>query len=81
MEHKIESESRRMSRHEREIERIRQEDPGFIAPEREPRQKRGASLWMWVGVGVLVILLLIWLSVAMFTGDTDVNFITPWPWL
>ena len=23
----------------------------------------------------------IWLTVAMFMGDTDVNMITPWPWI
>lgn len=85
MEHKMESENRRLSRHEeareREIERIRREDPGFIPPEHQPRSRRGAGFWMWIGVGVLIILLLIWLSVAMFTGDTDVNLITPFPWV
>lgn len=81
MEHKVESENRRITRREREIDKIRREDPGFIAPEHEPRQRKGASFWMWIGVGVLVILLLIWLSVAMFTGDTDVNLISPWPWM
>lgn len=42
---------------------------------------RRASVWMWIGVAVLIILLIAWLSVAMFTGDTDVNLITPFPWV
>ena len=45
------------------------------------RVTRKASIWMWIGAAVLIILLLAWLSVAMFTGDTDVNLITPFPWV
>ena len=49
---------------------------------RDPsRVTRKASAGMWIGVAVLIILLLAWLSVAMFTGDTDVNLITPFPWV
>lgn len=44
------------------------------------RVTRKASVWMWIGVAVLIVLLLAWLSVAMFTGDTDVNLITPFTW-
>ena len=32
---------------------------------------------MYVGVAVLIILLLVWISIAEFTGDTDVNMINP----
>lgn len=86
MEHKSESEARRMSRKEKQreekIAEIRQQDPGFIPPVHEPRaRKSNTSFWVWIGVGVLIVLLLIWLSVAMFTGDTDVNLITPFPWV
>lgn len=82
MENKIESESRRERRREEQIEKIRQEDPGFIPPVHESRKKKsGAGFWVWVGVGILILLLLVWLSIAMFTGDTDVNMITPFPWV
>lgn len=86
MEHKSESEARRMSRKEKEreekIDEIRQQDPGFIPPVHKPRaRKSNTSFWVWIGVGVLIVLLLIWLSVAMFTGDTDVNLITPFTWV
>lgn len=51
--------------------------------------------WLAIGAVILIILLLVWLSVAMFTGDTDVydtalepeyagtvaNFITFLPWI
>lgn len=86
MEYKSESVTRRESRREKEreakIAEIRETDPGFIPPEHEPRAKKSStSFWMWIGVGVLIILLLIWLSIAMFTGDTDVDLITPFPWV
>lgn len=57
--------------HKRENETRR--DPSHVT--------RKASAWMWIGVAVLIILLLAWLSVAMFTGDTDVNLIPPFPWV
>ncbi len=69
--------SESMERRERRIEKIRENDPGFIAPESGRRKKRGASFWMYVGVAVLIILLLVWISIAEFTGDTDVNMINP----
>ena len=69
--------SESMGRRKRRIENIRENDPGFIAPESNRRKKRGASFWMYVGVAVLIILLLVWISIAEFTGDTDVNMISP----
>lgn len=36
----------------------------------------GTPLWVSIGAVVLIVLLLVWLSVAIFTGDTDVNFIS-----
>ncbi|MDE6284095.1 MAG: hypothetical protein K2L97_08935 [Muribaculaceae bacterium] len=82
MEHKSQSENRKETRREREIEKIREQDPGFIPPEHAPRnKKKTASLWMWLGVGILILLLIVWLTIAMFTGDTDVNMITPFPWV
>lgn len=35
----------------------------------------GTPLWVSIGAVVLIVLLLVWLSVALFTGDTDVNFV------
>lgn len=35
----------------------------------------GTPLWVTIGAAVLIVLLLVWLSIAMFTGDTDVEFI------
>lgn len=35
----------------------------------------GTPLWVTIGAAVLIILLLVWLTIAMFTGDTDVQFI------
>ena len=67
-------------REAREFKHIRENDPGFVAPHRPARRHRDASFWLWIGVGFAIILLLIWLTVAMFTGDTDVNLITPFPW-
>lgn len=86
MEYKSESENRREARQERrremKVDEIRKEDPEFIPPEEVQRKRRqGASFWTWVGVGVLILLLLVWLSIAMFTGDTDVDLITPFPWV
>lgn len=67
-------------REAREFKHIRENDPGFVAPRRPARRHRDASFWLWIGVGFAIIMLLIWLIVAMFTGDTDVNLITPFPW-
>ncbi len=71
----------RLNRREREIEEIRKSDEGFIPPVHYGRKRSKVNLWLWIGVGVLIFLLLIWLTVAMFRGDTDVNMITPWPWI
>lgn len=76
MEYKHESESRR----ERRLDEIEKKDPGFIPPE-TPRRKSKTALWTWVGVAILILLLLVWLTFAMFTGDTDVEMITPFPWV
>ena len=35
------------------------------------------SMWMYFGVGILILLLLVWLTIADFWGDTDVNAIVP----
>lgn len=74
--------SNRMKTREERIEEIREkEDPGFIAPDKsfEGKKKSKVSLWLYFGVGTLIILLIVWLTIAMFTGDTDVNadFIAP----
>lgn len=72
--------NKRKTREER-IEEIREKDPGFIAPDKsfEGKKKSRVSLWMYFGVGILILLLIVWLTIAMFTGDTDVNadFIAP----
>lgn len=68
-------------REARELKHIRINDPGFVPPRHHRhRRHRDASFWLWIGVGFAIIMLLIWLTVAMFTGDTDVNLITPFPW-
>ena len=36
------------------------------------RKKGNASIWVTIGAIALIILLIIWLTVADFTGDTDV---------
>ena len=36
------------------------------------RKKQKVNTWLCVGVGVLIILLLVWLTIADFSGDTDV---------
>lgn len=58
-----ESESRRQKR--------REEKARSKKAYRFENHKR-VNPWMIVGVVVLVVLLLIWLTVADFTGDTDV---------
>lgn len=35
-------------------------------------KKNRTNLWLAIGVGVLIVLLLVWLTVAVFLGDTDV---------
>lgn len=35
------------------------------------------SMWIYFGVGILILLLLVWLTIADFWGDTDVNAILP----
>lgn len=34
--------------------------------------RRNIPLWLVVGVAVLIVLLIIWLTMADFSGDTDV---------
>ncbi|MDE5555902.1 MAG: hypothetical protein K2J10_12070 [Muribaculaceae bacterium] len=42
------------------------------------KKKKQNSLWVAIGAIFLIILLIIWLTVADFTGDTDVAaFIAP----
>lgn len=42
------------------------------------KKKNQTSLWVAIGAIFLIILLIIWLTVADFTGDTDVAaFIAP----
>lgn len=42
------------------------------------KKKTSNKLWVAIGAAFLIILLIIWLSVAVFTGDTDVAaFISP----
>lgn len=42
------------------------------------KKKNQNSLWVAIGAIFLIILLIIWLTVADFTGDTDVAaFIAP----
>ena len=38
----------------------------------KPRSRRRLNLWLVIGVLVLIILLFVWLTVADFTGNTDV---------
>ncbi|MDE5941396.1 MAG: hypothetical protein K2H14_04715 [Muribaculaceae bacterium] len=44
-----------------------------MAPKNEKKGK--ASMWLYFGVGILILLLLVWLTIADFWGDTDVNAI------
>ena len=37
------------------------------------------SMWMYFGVGILILLLLVWLTIADFWGDTDVNALCRFP--
>lgn len=39
---------------------------------KESRRYNKKNVWLIAGAIVLIILLLVWLTVAMFTGDTDV---------
>lgn len=34
--------------------------------------RKRTNIWMVIGVVVLIVLLFVWLTVADFTGDTDV---------
>lgn len=36
------------------------------------RQYSRVNLWLVIGVAILIVLLLVWLTYAMFLGDTDV---------
>lgn len=39
--------------------------------------KGKTPMWIYFGVGILILLLLVWLTIADFWGDTDVNAIVP----
>lgn len=42
------------------------------------RQNSRLNIWLVIGVAVLIVLLLVWLTYAMFLGDTDVAaMVTP----
>lgn len=47
--------------------------------ESRKKHERGGktSMWLYFGVGILILLLLVWLTIADFWGDTDVNAIVP----
>lgn len=39
----------------------------------DSRRKSSRNIWVVIGAVVLIILLIAWLTVAMFSGDTDVS--------
>lgn len=39
----------------------------------DSRRKSPKNLWMAIGAVILIILLIAWLTIAMFSGDTDVS--------
>ncbi|MDE6049529.1 MAG: hypothetical protein K2M52_00110 [Paramuribaculum sp.] len=39
----------------------------------DSRKKNPINIWVVIGAVVLIILLIAWLTVAMFSGDTDVS--------
>ena len=39
----------------------------------DSRKKSPRNIWVVIGAVVLIILLIAWLTVAMFSGDTDVS--------
>ncbi|MDE5837630.1 MAG: hypothetical protein K2K52_05225 [Paramuribaculum sp.] len=39
----------------------------------DSRKKSPKNIWVVIGAVVLIILLIAWLTVAMFSGDTDVS--------
>lgn len=46
--------------------------------DKRKKNSKQSSLWVTIGAVFLIILLIIWLTVADFSGDTDVAaFITP----
>lgn len=40
--------------------------------EKKHKNKLGIPLWVTIGAVVLIVLLIVWLTYAMFLGDTDV---------
>lgn len=40
-------------------------------------RRRNTNLWVAIGAVILIILLIIWLTVADFTGNTDVAAMVP----
>lgn len=41
------------------------------------RTRRSVNIWLLIGVLVLIVLLFIWLTMADFSGDTDVAAFVP----
>ncbi len=41
------------------------------------KQNKTNKVWLAIIAGILIVFLLIWLTVAMFTGDTDVAAMLP----
>ena len=39
----------------------------------DSRKKNPRNMWVAIGAVVLIILLIAWLTIAMFSGDTDVS--------
>lgn len=64
-----------MESEERREERMDRRDNFEHAPRMKRKGLGGTPLWVSIGAAVLIVLLLVWLSIALFTGDTDVNFI------
>ena len=41
------------------------------------KNKNGVPMWVSIGAVILIILLIVWLTYAMFAGDTDVSAPAP----
>lgn len=39
----------------------------------DSKRKNPRNIWVVIGAVVLIVLLIAWLTIAMFSGDTDVN--------
>lgn len=56
-------------------ERMERREEARVERRKRSWMKNNTPWYVWLGVAVLIVLLLVWLSIAMFTGDTDVNMI------